>query len=220
MLFSLGQQPGGKVHHHQNGGDENGVAQQVVAPKVFKNQKGIALLGEHEEHEVGVQGQVHPVDGDGHGQQHEQAPGDVLGLGFDIPTGGEKDGVSHQENVDGKAVPVHEVPQGQGRPGGKEQGGGGRRDAHGVEIVSQALAGLPGVEGDEEDIDGAQVEWEVFRDPPTAQEEHSVLEDLIRHQEAGDDPAPPLTANLAASAVEKTAHQAEQDKDAQPNEME
>ena len=58
-FFQFPHQFQGQVHHQQDHGNQHGEADAVVAAELLEGIQGVARLGKHEEHKIGVQQQIH-----------------------------------------------------------------------------------------------------------------------------------------------------------------
>ena len=86
----------------------------------LKEKQGIARIHIHEEHEIRVQQQVDPVNGNGQQEQKQQTPGQIPEVRPDIPAGCQHDRVGRQENMYRKTVQMHEITERQCCPSGEE----------------------------------------------------------------------------------------------------
>ena len=114
---------------------------------------------------------------------------------------------------------MHEVAKGQGRPGGEEEGGHGGGDADGVKEGVQQPAGPQGVDGDEKDVDAAQVEGEVAVQEGAAHQQADHLEELVGHQQRGEDAPHPPAPGGGAPPVEQGAEDRRGQKCQQPGQV-
>ena len=182
----------------------------------LKEKQGIARIHIHEEHEVCVQQPVDPVNGNGQQEQKQQAPGQTPHLRLNIPARREHDGISGQQDVHREAVEMHEIAERQLGPGGEQQGRRRRRDAYGVETIVQHLSRPEGMDGNQDDVDAAQVQRQVGRLIVAADAQHDHLEQLIPHQQAGEHMTDPGAFPGVLPPVIQTASHGEQDKKRQP----
>ena len=202
-LFPPFPQELGTVEGQEEGDHQDGVAPEVVPQEGLEDEKGVALSGLAEEHEVGAKDRVGRQRHSGEASKKQEAAGEVPPVPPELPGVEQRDGVAEQEAVDGEGVDHHEVGPRQGRPGdGEEEGRRGRDDAEGIEEVLQQLGGLPGMEGDEEDIDAAKVQGQVAGVEVSADQEPGVLKELVRDGEEGETSPDTLPSSLAAPPVE------------------
>ena len=158
----------------------------MVAEGLAEPVQRVALGGVHEKHEIGAQQQVDSVHRDSQQSQKGEATGNIPQLGPDIAAGSEHDGIDRQKDVDGGAVQMHEITEGQGCPGGEKKSGRGGRNAHGVEKAAQQPTGPHCVYGNEKDVDTAQVEGEVAVQEVSTDQQTDHFEELVCYQQYGE----------------------------------
>ena len=133
----------------------------MIAPRLLKEIERIALLRLGEKHIIGVRDHVENVDRDRHRQKQEQGAPKILEPRLDLPRHGQHNGIHRQKNMYRKGMPMHKVGEGQLRPRGKQKRQKRRGNADAVQKIVQKLGRTPRVDGDEKNVDAAQMQRQI-----------------------------------------------------------
>ena len=204
----------GGVHDENDGRDDDGEAPEVVPEEILKQGERCLCLGEEHVVRGGVRARRQGVDedsGDRHAGEHDEGFGDLPGAGLYVAADGEHDGVERQQDVDGVGVQMHEIEDGELRPGGEEDGHHRPGDADHVEKIVEQIASFPKMHRDDENVDGAQLQRQVIERPQPCGQEHDPLGDLVQKDQPRDRVAEATASRLTAAAVGEGAdHDREQ----------
>ena len=148
-----------EVHEKQDGRNDDEEAPKMIAPHLFKDIERIGFARSHKEHKVRIEKQVDDVDGKCQTEQKQKAFRKILCTGTDVLTKRKHDGVSGKEDMYGKAMDMHEIQQGELCPCRKEKRHDCRGDTDGIQKIIKRFCGLENVNGNENDIDTAKMEW-------------------------------------------------------------
>lgn len=127
----------------------------MITKGLLEPHQRISGLGIHQKHKIGIQLQIDEEDGHRHTGKEQQAAGNAAHIRLDIAAGSQHDGIHGKQDMYREAVQMHEVGHRQRSPCGKQQRGDSPGNADGIQEAAQCLGGLPGVNGDEENIDAA-----------------------------------------------------------------
>ena len=139
----------------------------------------------HEEHEVGIQQQVYRHDRHRHADEQQHAAPQRLHLRADIARRKKHDRIAGQQNMDACGVQKHEISRRERRPCWKQQRSDRRRDADEIQIIIKRFIRPPRMNGNQENIDRAEVQRQICPVEIAAGKETDMLEQLVRQQQNG-----------------------------------
>ena len=158
----------------------------------------------------------------GGGQQVQAKDGAYLGQAADVGAEAprqQQHREQHQHGVDGAGVQVHDVPQGQGLPGGEKQGRRRAGQAEGVEHFGGQRVGAQGVPDADEQVDAAQVERQKSPHELPRGQGGDVLQQLVGQQQEGQHTEHPLPARRPQAAEQDRAPGAQKGAQPQPEQV-
>ena len=173
----------------------------MVAEPLLEIPEGIAFVRLHEEHEIRIKKKIDAVDQCGGAKKEEEAFGDLLRVGTDVAAHGEENRVQGKQDMDGKAVHMHEIAEGKLRPGGDDQGDQRRRNTDGVEEIIQGFRRLEHVPRNEQDIDTAQMQRKVIQRIIAADEQTDHFKQLVGNDKTGQNKPGDLPAGRSKTAI-------------------
>ena len=191
-----------------------------MAAEALEELEGVALVGAHEEHEVCVERAVKEPDRHGHCREQGKAARKRARLRVHVAAEGQRKGIEREQEMHGEAVEHHEVERRQRGPRREEQGRAGGGQADEIQKGVEQLRPPPGVQGDEKDIDGAQVQRQVIEAEIAAVKKAEVLEELVRDEQQRDGAPPAASLVRVHAAIAAAEHGAEQKKNGEHGEVE
>ena len=176
----------------------------MTAEDLLKRIQGISLLCLHQEHEVRVKDQIRHKGHTGQKDQQTKALGDTSCRRFQHTGNRQHHGIHHKLDMDRGAVQMHKIQHRQLGPGREQQRRHSSGDTHGKQEIGQHLVRMPGMDGDQEDVDAAKMQRQISGFKITADQKHYMLEQFIGYDQQRRYFLPPVLTGRRKLAIKNT----------------